>query len=73
MARLSSEAVDDLRQVAFVEAAHATTNGSVRVYFGGADAVVGTATVRFERAGGVRCEGARDLDRATRSRFAVLA
>ena len=71
MPRLSFDAVGTPRQVAFVEAAHATKDGYVRVYYGGADAVVGAATVRFERVGGVRCEGARDLDRATRSRSAV--
>lgn len=46
-------------QVAFLEAAH-PIHGEVdafRVYFGGADAVIGTAVVRIRRVEGVACEG----------------
>ena len=45
-------------QVAFLEAAHpAGTADQFRVYFGGADAVLGTALVGVERVPGVACEG----------------
>ena len=43
-------------EVAFLEAAHPAGNNSYRVYFGGADAVLGTALVGFERVPGVVCE-----------------
>lgn len=44
--------------VAFLEAAHPTdTPDEFRVYFGGADAVVGTALVKIRRTPGVKCNG----------------
>tara|TARA_B110000208_G_scaffold88174_1_gene111336 strand:+ start:104 stop:1177 length:1074 start_codon:yes stop_codon:yes gene_type:complete len=42
-------------QVAFLEAAHPAGKDNFRVYFGGADAVVGTALVGVERVPGVSC------------------
>ena len=43
-------------QVAFLEAAHPAGGDSFRVYFGGADTVVGAALVQFEKVAGVACE-----------------
>eukprot|EP01051_Picozoa_sp_SAG22_P000983 SAG22_NODE_33_length_27588_cov_104.174652_14_plen_132_part_00 len=48
-------------EVAFLEAAHAIAGGGpgadlFRVYFGGADAVVGTAVVRIKRASNSSCD-----------------
>lgn len=43
-------------QVAFLEAAHPLGGDRFRVYFGGADAVVGSAIVSFARSPGVACE-----------------
>ena len=52
--------------VAFVEAAHATSEpDTFRLYFGGADAVVGTAVVRVELGGIV--EESRQRDEAALS------
>lgn len=43
-------------QVAFLEAAHpAGGMNKFRVYFGGADAVIGTALIAFNRVSGVKC------------------
>ena len=42
--------------MAFLEAAHPAGNDTYRVYFGGADAVVGTALVGFKKVPGVACE-----------------
>ena len=42
-------------QVAFLEAAHPAGGDQFRVYFGGADTVVGTALVGFEKVPGVAC------------------
>lgn len=48
----------NVQQVGFLEAAHPMDKpNSFRTYFGGADAVVGTAVVDFERVPGVACEG----------------
>ena len=47
----------NVREVAFLEAAHPAGGDSFRVYFGGADTVVGTALVHFEKVVGVACEG----------------
>mmetsp|Transcript_158791 Transcript_158791/g.280548 ORF Transcript_158791/g.280548 Transcript_158791/m.280548 type:complete len:89 (+) Transcript_158791:943-1209(+) len=44
------------KNVAFVSAAHETeTPDTFRLYFGGADAVVGTAVVRFNKVPGTAC------------------
>lgn len=43
-------------QVAFLEAAHPAGDDTYRVYFGGSDAVVGTALVSFKKVPGVACE-----------------
>ena len=44
------------RQVAFLEAAHPAGPDQFRLYFGGADTVIGTAMVKFEKVAGVKCE-----------------
>lgn len=46
----------NVKQVAFLEAAHPAGDDNFRVYFGGADTVVGTALVSFERVPGVKCK-----------------
>ena len=45
-------------QVAFLEAAHPVADkaDTFRLYYGGSDAVVGTALVSFERVPGAQCE-----------------
>ena len=42
-------------QVAFLEAAHPAGGDRFRVYFGGADTVVGAALIQFEKVPGVAC------------------
>ena len=46
------------RQVSFLEAAHPVADkaDTFRLYYGGSDAVVGTALVSFERVPGAQCE-----------------
>ena len=43
-------------QVAFLEAAHPAGLDQFRLYFGGADTVIGSAMVKLEKVSGVKCE-----------------
>lgn len=43
-------------QVGFLEAAHPAGGDQFRLYFGGADCVIGSALVQFKREKGVACE-----------------
>jgi predicted GH43/DUF377 family glycosyl hydrolase len=46
----------NVQNVAFLEAAHPTdTPDEFRVYFGGADAVIGSAVVQIRKAAGTKC------------------
>ena len=54
----SADTVCNVPQVSFLEAAHPVKNkkDTFRLYYGGSDAVVGTAVVSFERVSGAACE-----------------
>lgn len=58
MAGTDKGALCNVPQVAFLEAAHIVEDkkDTFRVYYGGSDAVVGTAVVTFEKKAGVQCE-----------------
>ena len=53
----SNDTVCNVPQVSFLEAAHPVTDkpDTFRLYYGGSDAVIGTAVVTFEKVAGATC------------------
>jgi hypothetical protein len=52
----------NVKNVAFLEAVHPTdTLNEFRVYFGGSDAVIGSAIVQIKKAAGTKCNPGEGL------------